>query len=63
MRVARAEGWVHVRTNGDHFVFRKDGERLNLSIPDHATIREGTLRDLLKVMTLSVDDFLRTARK
>jgi predicted RNA binding protein YcfA (HicA-like mRNA interferase family) len=55
MCIARAQGWVHVRTNGDHFVFRKDGERLNLSIPDHATRREGTLRDLLKVM-----DFLWT---
>ena len=63
MRVARSLGWEHVRTSGDHFTFKKGGERLNLAIPDHRPVKEGTLRDLVKTMGLTVDEFLRLARK
>lgn len=63
MRVARSLGWSHVRTNGDHFVFKKAGEARNLAIPDHRPLREGTLRDIVKTMGLTVDEFLALARK
>jgi predicted RNA binding protein YcfA (HicA-like mRNA interferase family) len=63
MRVAEAEGWVHKRTRGDHFVFQKDGRVENIAIPDHRPLKEGTLRGLLKKMQMTPDDFLRQARK
>lgn len=28
-----AKGWKHIRTNGDHRIFRKDGEPRPIPIP------------------------------
>ncbi len=63
MRVAEAFGWTHARTAGDHFIFKAPGVRANVSIPDHRPVSEGTLRDILKTMGVTVDEFLRIARK
>jgi predicted RNA binding protein YcfA (HicA-like mRNA interferase family) len=63
MRIAEGEGWVHVRTRGDHYVFRKDGAPGNVAIPDHRTIAEGTLRAILKSMRMTPETFLQRARK
>ena len=63
MRVAGSAGWTHVRTDGDHFVFKKPGVMRNLAIPDHSDLREGTVRDLVKTIGLTVDEFLRLAHK
>jgi predicted RNA binding protein YcfA (HicA-like mRNA interferase family) len=62
-RVAGSLGWQEVHSKGDHVVYRKPGSPLNLSIPDHAPIKEGTMRQLLKTMGLTVDEFLKMARK
>jgi predicted RNA binding protein YcfA (HicA-like mRNA interferase family) len=52
LRVAESFGWTHVRTNGDHFIYKKAGVPRNIAIPDHRPIREGTLRDIVKVRHL-----------
>lgn len=62
-RVAEKSGWEYLRTTGDHFHYRKGGNPLNLSIPDHRSIAPGTLRQIIKTMGLSVDEFLELARK
>lgn len=62
-RVAEVHGWVLNRSSGDHFVYKRPGNRLNLSIPDHRPVAEGTLRQILKTMGITVDEFLAIARK
>ena len=44
-------------------LYERAGERQKLSIPNHRPIREGTMNQLVKKMGLSVDEFLRLARK
>jgi hypothetical protein len=48
---------------GDHMVFTRSGSRRNISIPDHREVSEGTLHTLIKDMGLTVDEFLKIARK
>jgi len=62
-RVAEAIGWQYQRMHGDHMVFWRSKSPLNLSIPDHREVREGTLRRLIRIMGLTVDEFLEFARK
>ena len=62
-RVAERLGWEHQRNSGDHRVYSIAGNPDNLSIPDHREIREGTLRDLVDIMGLTVEEFLRLAKK
>ena len=40
-----AKGWRHIRTNGDHRIFRKDGEPRPIPIP-------GNLNDDLAIGTM-----------
>jgi len=61
--VAETQGWKFSRSSGDHFTYRKDGNRFNLSIPGHRSLDEGTLRQILKTMGLSVEEFLKLASK
>lgn len=45
-----AEGWVHVRTKGDHRIYRKNGEPRPIPIPGHLNddLAEGTLKSILR---------------
>lgn len=62
MKVAEALGWEHDRTNGDHYIYKKDGVTKNASIPDHRSIKEGTLRDIVRTLGVTPDEFIRRAR-
>lgn len=44
-------------------MYTKPGERSTLSIPDHRAVDEGLLRDLIRRMGLTVEEFLSIARK
>jgi predicted RNA binding protein YcfA (HicA-like mRNA interferase family) len=33
MALLEANGWAHIRTRGDHRIFRKDGEPRSIPIP------------------------------
>ncbi|MEW6234283.1 MAG: type II toxin-antitoxin system HicA family toxin [Candidatus Omnitrophota bacterium] len=43
---------------GSHVVLVKEGIRANLSIPQHMELSIGTLRVLIRVSGLSVEEFL-----
>lgn len=62
-RVAEQLGWEHHRTAGSHYVYRKAGNPLRLSIPMHRDVKVGLLRDFIDIMGITVDEFLRLARK
>jgi predicted RNA binding protein YcfA (HicA-like mRNA interferase family) len=58
MRVAESRGWVWKRNSGDHYIYVNPEYTVNLSIPDHRELREGTVRDAIKKMGMTVDEFL-----
>lgn len=45
-----AEGWVHVRTRGDHRIYRKNGTPRPIPVPGHLNddLAEGTLNSILR---------------
>ena len=62
-RVARLQGWTPSRTRGSHMTYERAGDPLNLTIPDHSSVKEGTLRRLLTIMDMTIEEFLAAARK
>jgi predicted RNA binding protein YcfA (HicA-like mRNA interferase family) len=51
-------GWEIMGQVRSHLVMTKQGERSNLSIPQHKELSVGTLRSLIRAAGMSVDDFL-----
>ena len=51
-------GWETIGQVGSHLVMIKRGVRVNLSIPQHKELSVGTLRALIRLSGLSVDEFL-----
>ncbi len=53
-----------MRSRGSHTVLEyPERHRRNLSVPLHRELSEGTLRDLIDTMGISVDEFLQLAKK
>ncbi len=52
-------GWLVARQRGSHIILTKEGEIATLSIPDHKEIAKGTLRSLIRMAGISVDEFVR----
>jgi predicted RNA binding protein YcfA (HicA-like mRNA interferase family) len=51
-------GWTLVGQVGSHCVMTKEGERANLSIPQHKELSTGTLRALIRASGMTVEQFL-----
>ncbi|HAC62672.1 MAG TPA: hypothetical protein DCF68_03825 [Cyanothece sp. UBA12306] len=51
-------GWRFVRQKGSHMILVKTGEMVTLSVPDHREVAKGTLRKLIRIAGITVDDFL-----
>ena len=51
-------GWQPIGQVGSHLVLNKPGHRANLSVPQHKELSVGTLRSLIRLSGMSVDDFL-----
>jgi predicted RNA binding protein YcfA (HicA-like mRNA interferase family) len=51
-------GWEVRNQVGSHLVLTKPGVRANLTVPQHSELAQGTLRKLIKVAELEVDEFL-----
>jgi predicted RNA binding protein YcfA (HicA-like mRNA interferase family) len=51
-------GWRVRGQVGSHVMMTKTGERANLTVPQHKELSVGTLRKLIKVAGLTVDQFL-----
>ena len=50
-------GWVFRRQTGSHMILTKAGTIVSLSIPDHRELAPGTLRKLVRLAGLSVEEF------
>jgi predicted RNA binding protein YcfA (HicA-like mRNA interferase family) len=51
-------GWILVGQVGSHCVMTKQGERANLSVPQHKELSIGLLRALIRAAGMTVDEFL-----
>jgi predicted RNA binding protein YcfA (HicA-like mRNA interferase family) len=52
-------GWQVRGQVGSHVMMSKPDVRANLSVPQHKELSVGTLRKLIKVVGLSVEEFLK----
>jgi len=58
VKVFKKFGWYFVGQVGSHVVMSKEGERANLSVPQHKELSIGTLRSLIRVSGLTIEDFI-----
>jgi predicted RNA binding protein YcfA (HicA-like mRNA interferase family) len=52
-------GWQSRRQRGSHMILTKPGSLVSLSIPDHSELAPGTLRKLIRLAGMSVEEFVR----
>ena len=52
-------GFVLTRQRGSHMILRRDEPRARVVVPDHKSVKPGTLHQILKAAGLSVDELLR----
>ncbi|MCI2429217.1 type II toxin-antitoxin system HicA family toxin [Candidatus Acetothermia bacterium] len=60
-RVAQAfarAGWT-IREEGPHIILTKAGVRYNLSVPNHRSLKKGTLRSLIRKAGLTIAEFIQ----
>ena len=57
VRAFQKLGWEFARQRGSHIVLVKTGSIVSLSVPDHKELAPGTLRKLIRLSGLSVEQF------
>ena len=50
-------GWTVARRKSNHIILTKKGETATLSVPNHQEVAKGTLRSLIRLAGLTVDEF------
>jgi predicted RNA binding protein YcfA (HicA-like mRNA interferase family) len=51
-------GWIAVRQESSHIIMVKEDHAATLSVPDHNPVAKGTLRSLIRLAGLTVEDFV-----
>ena len=51
-------GFVYQRQKGSHIVLRRDDPYARVIVPDHKTLRPGTLRQILNEAGITVQQFM-----
>jgi predicted RNA binding protein YcfA (HicA-like mRNA interferase family) len=57
IRAFERAGWLRARQKGSHVSMVKSGVNVNLSVPLHKELDRGTLRKLIRLSGVSVEDF------
>ena len=52
-------GFVVKRQRGSHIILRRDNPPARVVVPDHNSLRVGTLRTILNSATLTVEELLQ----
>lgn len=55
-------GWVFRRQHGSHMILTKAGSLVSLTIPDHGERAPGTLRKLIRLAGMPVEQFVQAPR-
>lgn len=58
VRAFEAVGWRKDRQRGSHVVMLKSGRNVSLSIPQHRELAPGTLRALIRLAGMTVEEFV-----
>ena len=58
MKAFESDGFSVVRTRGSHAIMKKPGHRYVLSVPNHKTLKPGTLAGLLRAAGLTTERFV-----
>ena len=61
VEIFRSLGWEVARQRGSHIILVKEDHPATLSVPDHKEIAKGTLRRLIRVADLTVEEFVLSA--
>lgn len=61
-KVFQSLGWQVARQRGSHIILIKEGHQATLSVPDHKEVAKGTLRVLLRVADITIDEFVQASR-
>ena len=59
VKVFLSFGWQVARQRGSHIILIKPGHIATLSVPDHREVARGTLRALIRLADLTVEQFAR----
>jgi len=55
--------WFVARQTGSHVIMVKSGRMVALSVPKHRELDRGTLRKLIRLAGLSVEEFVELLRR
>jgi predicted RNA binding protein YcfA (HicA-like mRNA interferase family) len=58
IRAFERAGWKRARQKGSHVSLVKPGVNVNLSVPLHGELDRGTLRKLIRLSGLSLEQFV-----
>lgn len=58
MTILEANGWIHVRTRGDHWIYRKEGEARPIPVPGNPNddLAIGTLKSIFRQAGITDED-------
>lgn len=56
-RAFERAGWILRRQAGSHLVLTRPGSLVSLSVPAHRELAPGTLRKLIRLAGLTVEEF------
>lgn len=51
-------GWTVARQSSSHIIMTHPDHMVTLSVPDHREVAKGTLRSLIRLANLTVDEFV-----
>lgn len=59
-KVLEKHGWILIRVNGSHHVYRKKGNNFAISVPVHSNqdLKIGTLKSIMKQANLTEEDLI-----
>ncbi len=57
------DGWFMARQTGSHAIMVKSGRMVTLSVPKHRELDRGTLRKLIRLAGLTVDEFVELLQR
>lgn len=58
VRAFKKVGWRKDRQRGSHVVMLREGSNVSLSVPQHRELAPGTLRTLIRLSGMTVDEFV-----
>ena len=59
VKVLEKHGFYFKRQEGSHIILRRDNPFAQVVVPDHKVLDRGTLRGIIRLSGLGLDEFIR----